>query len=455
MRAPELPVAAPPASPGTAAMPPGGGEAPTSELGDAFEQLLEAIAQAPADAEQAEAEAPLAALVAPPPAPVEQPASLPEVALAGREDEPAPEQRPVATQPGRPAQEPPLAALARAESGEGMPAAARDAGPAPAAQPPAPAGAEQAAVPTTPEPADVVARPATELTRPPETQAGARPGGEAPEAVAAPTRSAGEDARPDTAMPDGGERRDGTGARPDGGAQRSGGEAVNSDPRTAPFELGRSEAMKQGSESETRDPRAAALRSGRSAEPAPSETAPEAPSPLPRATPLTPGPAPAEPTMVPTVRPPAAGTPAEALPMHAEWLAARGGGTARLRLHPPELGEVELSVRVRGSTVQVSIQTEQAEAGRAALDGRELLVEALASRELRVEQLVVRSPEGVTTTATPGDSGDESSEHLSGESEGSSERDESRTQAQRAGSEPEPPPEDARPAFGSAVDLRI
>jgi hypothetical protein len=139
--------------------------------------------------------------------------------------------------------------------------------------------------------------------------------------------------------------------------------------------------------------------------------------------------------------------------VHAEWLAARGGGTARLRLHPPELGEIELSVRVRGSKVQVSIQTEQADAGRAALDGRELLVEALASRELRVEQLVVRSPEGVTTTTTPGDSGDGSSDHLSGESESSSQRDES--QPQRAASEPEPPPDDPQPAFGSAVDLRI
>ena len=151
MRAPELPVAAPPASPGTAAMPPGGGEAPTSELGDAFEQLLEAIAQAPADAEQAEAEAPLAALVAPPPAPVEQPASLPEVALAGREGEPAPEQRPV--QPSRAGlrTEPPLAALARAESGEGMAAAGATRFLRRPPQQQSPGGAEPAAVPTAPE----------------------------------------------------------------------------------------------------------------------------------------------------------------------------------------------------------------------------------------------------------------------------------------------------------------
>jgi hypothetical protein len=141
--------------------------------------------------------------------------------------------------------------------------------------------------------------------------------------------------------------------------------------------------------------------------------------------------------------------------VHAEWLAARGGGTARLRLHPPELGEVELSVRVRGSSVRVSIQTEEAEAGRAAFDGRELLIEALASRDLRVENLVVRSPDGVTTTATPGGSGDGSSEHLSGQSEGSSERGESQPQPRPSASQSEPKPDDHPVTPSGVVDLRI
>jgi len=141
--------------------------------------------------------------------------------------------------------------------------------------------------------------------------------------------------------------------------------------------------------------------------------------------------------------------------MHLEWLAARGGGTARLRLHPPELGEVELSVRVRGSAVQVSIHTEEAEAGRAALDGRELLIKALASHDLRIEHLVVRSPEGVISTATPGGSGDRSGEHPSGHSEGFPERGESGPQPRFPASRPEPQPDHHPIASKGAVDLRI
>ena len=84
-----------------------------------------------------------------------------------------------------------------------------------------------------------------------------------------------------------------------------------------------------------------------------------------------------------------------------------------------------------------------------------MLFEALASRELRVEQLVVRSPEGVTTSATPGDSGDGSSEHLSEHPEGSSKRDGSEPQSRQAASPPEPQPDDHQRASGGAVDLRV
>jgi hypothetical protein len=79
------------------------------------------------------------------------------------------------------------------------------------------------------------------------------------------------------------------------------------------------------------------------------------------------------------------------LPIHVEWLAARGGGSARIQLHPPELGGVELSVQVRGNAVHVVIRADEAAAARAALDGRELLADALAGRELRVESFEVRT----------------------------------------------------------------
>jgi hypothetical protein len=264
--------------------------------------------------------------------------------------------------------------------------------------------------------------------------------------------------RPDGARREGAELRDAIATqpvRPDSSATRAASEARASHAATLQSQPGPVETPTAAAEREMPDPRAAALRPNHDAERPATEPVPEAANPVARAATFTAGPPAGDPPMAPTVQTPAAGTPAEALPVHAEWLAARGGGTARLRLHPPELGEVELSVRVRGSTVQVSIQTENAEAGRAALDGRELLLEALASRELRVEQLVVRSPDGVTTSTTPGGSGDGSSEHLSEHPEGSSERDGSGPQSRQAAPPLEPQSDDHHAASGGAVDLRV
>lgn len=89
--------------------------------------------------------------------------------------------------------------------------------------------------------------------------------------------------------------------------------------------------------------------------------------------------------------PPAA--PVEALPTHVEWLAARGGGSARVQLHPPHLGSVDLSVRLRGNRVEVSIVSPSAEARGLVEGAQQLLGEALASRELRLDQLHVAGPE--------------------------------------------------------------
>lgn len=86
----------------------------------------------------------------------------------------------------------------------------------------------------------------------------------------------------------------------------------------------------------------------------------------------------------------AAGTPAEVLPLHVEWLAARQGGNVRISLHPPELGELQLTVKVRGSAVDIVIQAREPAAQMAVLQSRELLVEALSSRDLHMEQFDVR-----------------------------------------------------------------
>ena len=90
---------------------------------------------------------------------------------------------------------------------------------------------------------------------------------------------------------------------------------------------------------------------------------------------------------------PVAASPADAVPTRIAWLAARGGGSARVTLHPAELGEVELSVRVRGNVVDVVITAEQPLARAALLDVSDRFGEALAARELRIESLEIRMTE--------------------------------------------------------------
>lgn len=89
---------------------------------------------------------------------------------------------------------------------------------------------------------------------------------------------------------------------------------------------------------------------------------------------------------------PSAASPPEALPLHVEWLAARGGGRARIRLHPPELGAVDLLVRVRGSAVQIVVSAHEAATRAVVSAGREGLVDALAARDLRVDHFEVSDP---------------------------------------------------------------
>ncbi len=85
------------------------------------------------------------------------------------------------------------------------------------------------------------------------------------------------------------------------------------------------------------------------------------------------------------------------------WLAEQGGGSARLHLDPPELGELEIVVRVRGRRVDVHLRAEEAGAQQAVLESRERLVEALAAKDFRVDEFSV------------GGGSRERSEHGSGE----------------------------------------
>jgi hypothetical protein len=71
------------------------------------------------------------------------------------------------------------------------------------------------------------------------------------------------------------------------------------------------------------------------------------------------------------------------------WLAEQGGGSARLRLDPPALGELEIVVRVRGRRVDVHLRAEEAGAQQAVLESRERLVESLAAKDFRVDEFSV------------------------------------------------------------------
>ncbi len=95
----------------------------------------------------------------------------------------------------------------------------------------------------------------------------------------------------------------------------------------------------------------------------------------------------------PELRVPASAAP-EVLAMQVERLAEQGGGRARLRLNPPNLGELSLQVTVRGNSVDVSVVAREAAAQMIVEGGRDQLSDALASRDLRMEGFDVshRSP---------------------------------------------------------------
>ncbi len=171
-----------------------------------------------------------------------------------------------------------------------------------------------------------------------------------------------------------------------GGGDRGASDADTPDASLGqPTGLPRSDASAPGT---TSGDFAATLESTREAGPAPA-LAPAAPTPSPTAVEAAlaqvapPGPASSAPVH-------AAGAPEEVLPVHVEWLAARQGGNARISLHPPELGELELAVRVRGSAVDITIRAQDPAAQLAAAQSRELLEGALAGRELRIDQFEVR-----------------------------------------------------------------
>ncbi len=114
----------------------------------------------------------------------------------------------------------------------------------------------------------------------------------------------------------------------------------------------------------------------------------------------------------------AAGTPVgsaqEVVPLHVEWLAVRGGGTARIQLDPPQLGQVQLRVTVRGSVVDVVVQAHEPAAQLAVAHTREILADGLATRELRMEHFEVRGAEGTPLGQDEGSGARQHTEHQAG-----------------------------------------
>ncbi|MEZ4330227.1 MAG: flagellar hook-length control protein FliK [Myxococcota bacterium] len=90
----------------------------------------------------------------------------------------------------------------------------------------------------------------------------------------------------------------------------------------------------------------------------------------------------------------------DAIAIQTDWLATRGGGTARLVLHPPELGEIAIRVTVRHQAVDVVMVAHTALAQQAAEDQSERLSQAFASRDLRLEQFEVRRSDPSDASST-------------------------------------------------------
>jgi flagellar hook-length control protein FliK len=86
------------------------------------------------------------------------------------------------------------------------------------------------------------------------------------------------------------------------------------------------------------------------------------------------------------------------------WLAEQGGGSARLHLDPPALGELEIVVRVRGRRVDVHLRAEEASAQQAVLESRDRLVEALAIKDFRVDEFSVGGGSRERSDSGSGDS---------------------------------------------------
>jgi flagellar hook-length control protein FliK len=102
---------------------------------------------------------------------------------------------------------------------------------------------------------------------------------------------------------------------------------------------------------------------------------------------------------------------------------ANGGGQVRLRLHPPELGALQMSLRIEGQVMTAEMQVETSGARDALMKNLPVLKERLAEQGILVEHFDVRTE---SSSTTPGGSGASSGENPQ-RNESQSERGESRS----------------------------
>ena len=109
---------------------------------------------------------------------------------------------------------------------------------------------------------------------------------------------------------------------------------------------------------------------------------------------------PASPQASPQTERAQAGPAADAITIQTDWLATRGGGSARLVLSPPELGEIVIRVSVRQQSVEVVMVAQTALAHSMAQDQSDRLAQAFAHRDLRLDQFEVRRADASDSSST-------------------------------------------------------
>lgn len=165
---------------------------------------------------------------------------------------------------------------------------------------------------------------------------------------------------------------------------------------------------------------------------------------------------------LPTGRPQPAAAP-DAIAIQADWLATRGGGSARLVLHPPELGEIAIRVTVRQQSVGVVMVAQTALAHSMAEEQGDRLAQAFSHRDLRLDQFEVRrgDPSDSSSTGQFGssDAGARERERAGEGRDGESGRDAAggRAARDRNGERAQPvvPPRIVTTAHAAGIDLRI